>query len=87
MTDRIVSFRGGPAPAARIPRQDVIDMLEAALDKARAGELQAAVLVMMDADQSASHDIQGLLGGWSLVGSMRLADHHLVNMTIEANDL
>lgn len=76
MSDKVVSLSGQKIPDGS-PNQCAIEALEEVLEKARAGEICGVVLCALYADRSASYQINGMVGGYSLLGAVDIAKAEL----------
>ena len=68
----VISLRGG-LTGEPVVREDVIEALEAALERARAGEVVGIALVELWKDGLGSWSCNGLIGGYSMIGACEMA--------------
>lgn len=74
----VVGINGDLVIATREPRQTLIETLEDALEKAKAGEIQGAVLVMRYADGCVQYVNSGAPGGYAVIGCLEDAKRALL---------
>lgn len=70
-------------PATSEPNQNCIEMLEAALERARSGETTGAVVVEQCEDNTSCWNWGGLCGSFSMIGAMQVAQASLVADQVE----
>jgi len=82
MSDKVVSLRDGVVPQGQ-PNQKVIDMLEAALDQAREGRIQACGIALVFANDCISANCQYPDGKrWAMAAATRLLDAEFMHRLV-----
>jgi len=84
MSEKVTSLFGGPT-GVLAPSEFVIRELEELLEAARSGEVIGMVVALALHDGCSRYLIAGTIGGYSLLGSVRLAESELVAMMRGAN--
>lgn len=80
---KVVSLHGGVVLAAQTePNQEVVETLTNALEKAKAGELQGTVMVMLHKDGATSFDSSGR-GSRAMLGAMTMLVHQLAQQFLD----
>lgn len=79
---QVVSIFGGPTGEPR-PSEACIQCLERLLEMAKAGEITGVAAASVHHDGTASFDVSGFVGGYSLMGALEMARSSLVEINRE----
>lgn len=73
----VQSLFGDPIPLGE-PVESCVEALEAALERAKAGETVGVVIAEAHADRASSYRVAGLLGGYGTLGAVERAKADLM---------
>lgn len=75
----VTSLNGGPAGVREV-NEHLIEVLEDALERARAGEAVGGAVVLLHYDNAASWRLTGRVGGYSMLGACSAVKHALLEL-------
>ena len=78
---KVVPIKPGTAVASgRVVNPRLVEMLELVLEKARAGEIQGAMVAMHYHDNCAAMWNAGVIGGFTMLGAVSAMHHRLAGI-------
>lgn len=82
MSDGVVALHGGPTYQRKVV-DGVVETLEDLLERARSGEIICLTAVYTYYDGLAAYTSSGLVGGYSQLGALRMAENSLISIMVE----
>lgn len=83
MTGKVVSLTGSPLPQPETSER-LIEWLEEALCRAKAGEIIGTACALLHRDRAASFHVVGFTGGFSMLGALDCAHTALTKVAMDA---
>lgn len=78
--NNVTSLNGSPMPKTE-PDENYIEMLEEALERARAGETIGGVLIQSYRDDTCDFQVVGFIRHYSVIGTIEVTKSYIVDMS------
>ena len=83
VTHKVISLHGGLIPSPGDPNYEIVEYLETALERAKAGEITGIAAVEIDGRNNCEYAVIGpALASYSMIGAVQVMGHAMTTINV-----